>query len=92
MLSKNEKMNLNIVRVDVVDDDVSFINERILETFYLINPDEQKLSFLKNKIETRFDESFDNKEEQLEDWWAFIYDFVRNNFKVLEVETKEIEW
>ncbi|MBQ2388740.1 MAG: hypothetical protein II305_01675 [Clostridia bacterium] len=92
MLSKNEKVNLNIVRVDVVDNDVSFTNERILETFYLINPDEQKLSFLKNKIETRFDESFDNKEEQLEDWWAFIYDFVRNNFKVLEVETKEIEW
>ena len=92
MLSKNEKINLNIVRVDVVDDDVSFINERILETFYLINPDEQKLSFLKNKIETRFDESFDNREEQIEDWWAFIYDFVRNNFKVLEVETKEIEW
>lgn len=92
MLSKNEKMNLNIVRVDVVDDDVSFTNERILETFYLINPDEQKLSFLKNKIETRFDESFDNKEEQLEDWWAFIYDFVRNNFKVLDVKTKEIEW
>lgn len=92
MLSKNEKVNLNIVRVDVVDNDVSFTNERILETFYLINPDEQKLSFLKNKIETRFDESFDNKEEQIEDWWAFIYDFVRNNFKVLEVETKEIEW
>ena len=92
MLSKNEKVNLNIVRVDVVDNDVSFTNERILETFYLIDPDEQKLSFLKNKIETRFDESFDNKEEQLEDWWAFIYDFVRNNFKVLEVETKEIEW
>ena len=92
MLSKNEKVNLNIVRVDVVDNDVSFTNERILETFYLIDPDEQKLSFLKNKIETRFDESFDNKEEQIEDWWAFIYDFVRNNFKVLEVETKEIEW
>lgn len=92
MLSKNEKINLNIVRVDVVDNDVSFTNERILETFYLIDPDEQKLSFLKNKIETRFDESFDNKEEQIEDWWAFIYDFVRNNFKVLEVETKEIEW
>lgn len=92
MLSKNEKINLNIVRVDVVDNDVSFTNERILETFYLINPDEQKLSFLKNKIETRFDESFDNKEEQIEDWWAFIYDFVRNDFKVLDIETKEIEW
>ena len=92
MLSKNEKINLNIVRVDVVDNDVSFTNERILETFYLIDPDEQKLSFLKNKIETRFDESFDNKEEQIEDWWAFIYDFVRNNFKVLDIETKEIEW
>lgn len=92
MLSKNEKINLNIVRVDVVDNDVSFTNERILETFYLIDPDEQKLSFLKNKIETRFDESFDNKEEQIEDWWAFIYDFVRNNFKVLDVKTKEIEW
>ena len=92
MLSKNEKVNLNIVRVDVVDNDVSFTNERILETFYLIDPDEQKLSFLKNKIETRFDESFDNKEEQIEDWWAFIYDFVRNNFKVLDIETKEIEW
>ena len=92
MLSKNEKINLNIVRVDVVDNNVSFTNERILETFYLIDPDEQKLSFLKNKIETRFDESFDNKEEQIEDWWAFIYDFVRNNFKVLDVKTKEIEW
>ena len=83
---------LNRTGISLCDNDNSFINERILETFYLVNPDEQKLSFLKNKIETRFDESFDNKEEQIKDWWAFIYDFVRNNFKVLEVKTKEIEW
>ena len=84
----NDKTNKTdkIVRLDIVDNDYDNPNERILDTYYLINPDAAKLNELKTMISTRFDS----------DWWDgtydFIYQFICKYFKRLEIDIQELEY
>lgn len=63
------------------------IGEQILDTFILKNPDVEKLNQLKYSIETRYD----NGDEHIIDW-AYIYDYINNNFETINTEYYEIEW
>ena len=73
-----------IVRLDIVDDGLDYSN-RVMATFYLVNPDESKLMRLKDMVENRF------IKWELEEF-AEIYDYVKANFETVEIETKEIKW
>lgn len=92
---------MKIVRVDFKDCSI-FDGTPILDTYYLIDPDEEKLKELKRKVETRFDYEYDNtlSEEEYEymreiadDPWGFIDLFVELNFKTLNIdEVFEIDY
>lgn len=75
-----------IVRLDIVDYDADY-SERLQGTFYLVNPDEEKLMQLKYMIETRFDNAPDNEID-----WSTIYDYINENFEKIDVEKFEIKW
>ena len=78
-----------IVKLQFHDAD---INERdgILKTYYLVNPDREKLVELRDKVENRFDEDhYDDRDG----YWGAIDDFVRENFSTIEIsETFVIEY
>lgn len=77
-----------IVRLDIIDEELNDYDEHFVETFYLINPDEEKLEFLKSKIEHRYDGEGDAEFEQ----FSAVYDYVIKNFALLNVEGYEIKW
>ncbi len=77
-----------IVRLDIIDEELNDYDEHFIETFYLINPDEEKLEFLKSKIEHRYDGEGDEEFEQ----FSAVYDYVIKNFNLLNVEGYEIQW
>lgn len=76
-----------IVRLDIVDNDPEKQGKEILATYYLIEPNEDKLNALKELIEKR--NSGDTPSE------IGIWDidtFVANNFLFLDIERTEIKW
>lgn len=79
----------NIVRVDIVDDDYSHDEDRIIDTFYLVNPDAELLEELQKKIDARYDG--EDGEDYIEDYTEII-DFINEHFETVHIETKEIEW
>ena len=79
-----------IIRVDIIDTDWDNENPRIMETFYLVNPDVEKLDKLQKLMNNRFDYEEDN-EENIE-YFEEIYDYIEENFTSIDIELKEIEW
>jgi thymidylate kinase len=79
-----------IIRVDIIDTDWDNENPRIMETFYLVNPDVKKLDRLQKLMKNRFDYEEDN-EENIE-YFEEIYDYIEENFTSIDIELKEIEW
>lgn len=77
---------MRLVKLDIVDKDLPS-SQQLQATFYLVDPDPEKLQELKYMIETRFDNAPDNEVD-----WSTIYDFIDANFKTLTVDTFEIEW
>ena len=76
----------DIVRLDIVDNDADY-SVRLQGTYYLKNPDENKLQELKRMIENRFDE-----ENPFTDSYIAVDEYIEENFETVEIETKEIEW
>ena len=91
-------MTPRIVKLDIMDNDVAYDN-RLLDTYVLINPDENKLAELKQMIETRFDtdgltdKEIRAKETFRDNIWFRIDEFIAKNFVVLNIdETYEIAY
>lgn len=84
----NEVNQTKIVRLDFTDTELSHYDEHFVETFYLVNPDEEKLNYLKEKVEHRFDGKGDENWEQ----FSAVCDYVAENFDVLHIENFEINW
>jgi hypothetical protein len=81
-------MKLKIVKLEIKD-------EEICDTYYLVNPDKDKLAELKHMIEHRFDymfdenitdEEFDKAEELVSDIWKAIDLFISANFVTLDID------
>ena len=93
---------MKIVRVDFIDNSMFTGENPILDTYYLIDPDEEKLRELKHAVETRFDYEYDDtlseeeyqfKREIADDPWGFIDLFIEMNFKTFKMgETFEINY
>jgi len=79
-----------IIRLDIIDNDWDEENPRIMDTFYLVNPDMEKLDKLQKLMNNRFDYEEDN-EENIE-YFEEIYDYIEENFTSIDIELKEIEW
>ncbi len=77
----------NIIRVDIIDNEPENLKGRIPETYYLINPDRDKLEALRKAIENRLE----NENSQYNGLWN-VREYVNNNFLTLDIERMEIEW
>ena len=80
-----------IVRVDIVDNDAPY-NEQLLETFYLVDPDEKKLEEFKDLVEGRFADAEENKFNPFIDSYLSVAEYVNANFTTLDIERREIQW
>ena len=88
MTKKN--IDTKIVRIEMRDTEL-FDGESLLQTFYLLDPDMNKLDEIKKKVEARFDDenengdpsfgSFDDVEEEL-----------KKHFTLLNLRSIEIMW
>ena len=94
-------MTAKIIRLDIVDDDFDarYCNDRVLRTYYLVNPSEIKLDALKRTIEGRFDtfgltdEEIEAREKFCDFIWDEVDKFITENFIVLDInETYEISY
>ncbi len=80
-------MTANIVRLDIVDSGPEKESERILSTFYLLNPDMNKLNDYKQRLEKREDALMD----EIDGIWD-IEGYITDNFETIDVETIEFKW
>jgi hypothetical protein len=78
-----------IVKLQFHDAD---INERdgILKTYYLVNPDRERLVELRNMVDNRFnDDNYDDRDG----YWGVIDNFVKAHFSTIEIsDTFVIEY
>jgi hypothetical protein len=81
-------MKLKIVELEIKD-------EEMCDTYYLVNPNKDKLTELKHMVEHRFDymykedildEEFDKAEELVNNIWEAIDLFISANFVVLDID------
>lgn len=77
----------NIIRVDIIDNEPENPKSRILETYYLINPDRDKLEALRKAIEQRLDD----ENSEYKGLWD-IREYINKIFLTLDIERMEIEW
>ena len=79
--------DLKIIRLDIVLAKSGKSENKILKSYYLINPDENKLYALRNGVE-KWSETSNGCFEGL---WE-IEDFVNRHFETLNIERTEIKW
>ena len=89
-----EKKQKEIVKLEFRDPDW---DEGVLQTYYLEEPDEEKLAELKNRVENRFenmqrddvtDEELKAAEDFIDNIWTRIDEFINENFKVIKIDKK----
>lgn len=88
MTKKN--IDTKIVRVEMQDTEV-FDGESLLQTFYLLNPDMDKLNEIKQKVEARFDDENENGDPSygsLDD----VEEELKKHFTLLNLRRVEIMW
>ena len=85
MSNENKNSNGKIVRVDIVDNEPERESERLLDTFYLIDPDRELLNKLQEMIDARYEDG------GIDDYCE-IYDFIDEHFTQINIDKFEIEW
>lgn len=80
-------MTKNIIRVDIIDNEPENPKNRVLETYYLLNPNRDKLEALRKAIEQRLDD----ENSEYKGLWD-IREYINKNFLTLDIERMEIEW
>lgn len=92
--TKEKVKNSNIVRIDIVDEDYDYQHpeERIMKTYYAVNPDLEKLKAFKQKVERRWDDEEEGIDNEFYDCFDAVMDYIKNNFEIIDIPTKEIKW
>lgn len=78
----------NIVALRIVNNE----DGSVMDTFYLVNPDADKLEKLKNLVEGRFVDEISGDENPFLDNYSAIYDYIAENFQLVSAEDFTIEW
>ena len=77
----------NIIRVEIIDNEPENPKNRVLETYYLLNPNRDKLEALRKAIEERLDD----ENSEYKGLWD-IREYINKNFLTLDIERMEIKW
>ena len=80
-------MTENIIRVDIIDNEPENPKNRVLETYYLLDPNRDKLEALRKAVEQRLDD----ENSEYKGLWD-IREYINKNFLTLDIERMEIEW
>ena len=80
-------MTENIIRVDIIDNEPENPKNRVLETYYLLDPNRDKLEALRKAIEQRLDD----ENSDYKGLWD-IREYINKNFLTLDIERMEIKW
>lgn len=80
-------MTENIIRVDIIDNEPKNPKNRVLETYYLLDPNRDKPEALRKAIEERLDD----ESSEYKGLWD-IRDYINKNFLTLDIERTEIKW
>ena len=80
-----------VIRLDIVDDSDTDGN-RIQATFYLVNPDEEKIKELKQGVENRFSDNENGIENPFTDSFSAVINFIEDNFQTINVEKRTVLW
>ena len=80
-------MTENIIRVDIIDNEPENPKNRVLETYYLLDPNRDKLEALRKAIEERLDD----ENSEYKGLWD-IREYINKNFLTLDIERMEIKW
>lgn len=80
-----------IIRLDIVDEDAP-LKDRLQCTYYLVNPDEDKLQEFKSMVENRYMDEENGIENSFIGDFCAVMEFVTNNFRTLDIETREVKW
>lgn len=81
-------MEQKIVIIKIIDSDPSY-DDRLLETFVVVNPTQEALDGLKDLIDSRYDD----EGKWNDDWdWGLIYEYVNKHFTQLDFEEVEVEY
>lgn len=78
-----------IVKFNICDTDPEKPSEKILSSWYLIDPDMDKLEELKKKLRDRMVNI--DADEEFEGIWD-VEDFVLNNFETVNIDVFEVPW
>lgn len=81
---------VNILRVDIRDNE-EFDGDTLLCSYYLANPDIQQLKKVKNEIESRFKNEYENG-EPLYQSISEIEAKLKKYFTLIEIRNIEIMW
>lgn len=79
----------NIVKFNICDTDPEKPSEKILSSWYLVDPDMDKLEELKAKLQRRIEDV--DADDEFEGIWS-VDDFIFKNFETIEIEDFEVPW
>lgn len=80
-----------IIRMDIVDNDTE-LSERLQDTFYLVEPDDDLLSRFEEMVEKRNERQDEGKESVFYGDYAAVIEWINEHFKVINIDTKEVHW
>ena len=78
-----------IVKFNICDTDPKKPSEKILSSWYLVDPDMDKLEELKAKLKRRIEDV--DTDDEFEGIWS-VDDYIVNNFKTIEIDDFEVPW
>ena len=76
-----------IVKLEIIDNQPEEMYDRVLLSYYLLNPQKKKLQVLKNAVEKLCVLNCTS----IEGLWQ-VEDYIKQNFKIINVERTEIKW
>ena len=78
-----------IVKLNICDTDPEKPSEKILSSWYLVDPDMNKLEELKAKLKRRIEDV--DADDEFEGIWS-VDDYIYKNFETVNIDVFEVPW
>lgn len=78
-----------IIKFNICDTDPEKPSEKILSSWYLIDPDMDKLEELKKRLQHRLENV--DADDEFEGIWS-VDDYIFKNFETIEIDVFEVPW